>query len=574
MSSKKTVQKNENGFKSFGRTRKRRLRVHRKASPMRNVRRKITASAVLLSILVLAFPFTKVTQVGLARPKIDTRVGLAQLPQPDIDAINALAAFNIGTPYQPPQTLPSGVVMATEIGSDTGFPPLFNGPLKSVKVLLPMIREAAIRLLRYYSGGTFLAPTPVPPPYSRKTYTSVRNRFAYTPALTFCERAEGAGNCEKSTNDPKVDPLAYPKCKPGFTGAGEMCNPISNANSSPKDEELISKVIKNAASDPATRRKLAPYMLQVAWEALATNNPTPTQQAFYQYFQYYASWQNQMVTQRTLVQWCKHKKSWPKSPLSVMIGTGNAKSAGFKPEPEPMSIGRNGGLEVDKLLTPAIVTDLARRDPSWQANLPNLVADGKPMDTVLTSLGFTGPSAAAVLSSLVGRNPTGWPGSELPLAVKVQDYLKEAGIEVAKEVGKEVAIKITEAILEKLIGTVVGEAVGEGLGLPATIIAMALETLIKSIIAEVETPKFEAELIKGSREAEPVDVRGLIHTSKPGYGDSLKIGAMSLLIKMMIVDPADGTRFGPTQFVVIDPLQQALAANDVCGGLEQQGLLQ
>src|SRR5947209_15288230 len=172
MSSEKTAQKNENGFKSFGRTRKRRLRVHRKASSMRNVRRRVTASAVLLSILFLTFPFMQVTQVGLARQKIEAQGGL---PQQDIDAINALAAFNIGTPYQPPQTLPSGVVMATEIGSDTGFPPLFNGPLKSVKVLLPMVREAAIRLLRYYSGGTFLAPTSVPPPYTRKTYTLFRS---------------------------------------------------------------------------------------------------------------------------------------------------------------------------------------------------------------------------------------------------------------------------------------------------------------------------------------------------------------------------------------------------------------
>ncbi|MDT5121612.1 MAG: hypothetical protein QOC96_1094 [Acidobacteriota bacterium] len=571
MSSQKSVQKNENGFKSFGRTRKRRLRVHRKASSMRNVRRKITASAVLLSILILAFPFTKVTQVGLARENVEAQGGL---PQQDIDAINVLAAFNIGTPYQPPQTLPSGVVMATAIGADAGFPSLLNGPLKSVKELLPMVREAAIRLLRYYSGGTFLAPTSVPPPYTRKTYTLFHSRFANSPALARCEKEEGVGNCEEVKPNPRDAPLAYPKCKPGFTGAGEMCNPISNAKASPKDEELISKVIRNAASDPVTRRKLAPYMLQVAWEALATDNPTPTQQAFYQYFQYYAGWQNQQVTQRTLVQWCKHKKNWPKTPLSVLIGTGNAKSEGFKPEPMPMSIGRNGGLEMDKLLTPAVVTDLARRDPSWQANLPNLVADGKPMDTVLTQLGFTQPAAAAIMTSMLGNLPDGWPGSKLPLAEKVQDLLKEAAIKAATKIAEEVAVKITEAILVRLIGTAVGEAIGEGLGLPAAIIAIALEVLIKNIIAEVETPKFEAELIKGSREAEPVDVRELIHTSKPGYGDGLKIGVMSHLIKMMIVDPADGTRFGPTQFVVIDPLQQALAAKDVCGGLEQQGLLQ
>src|SRR5438132_48290 len=105
MSSQKTVGKNENGYRAFGRTRKSRPRVHRKASSRRNVRRKITASAVLLSILFLAFPFTQVTQVGLARENVESQGGL---PQQDIDAINTLAAFNIGTPYQPPQTLPSG----------------------------------------------------------------------------------------------------------------------------------------------------------------------------------------------------------------------------------------------------------------------------------------------------------------------------------------------------------------------------------------------------------------------------------------------------------------------------------
>jgi hypothetical protein len=38
--------------------------------------------------------------------------------------------------------------------------------LKSVKILLPMVREAAILQLRYWSGGRFMAPTsstPLPP---------------------------------------------------------------------------------------------------------------------------------------------------------------------------------------------------------------------------------------------------------------------------------------------------------------------------------------------------------------------------------------------------------------------------
>jgi len=568
MSSKK---KNENGFRAFGWIRNR-LGANRSANARRDIRRRITASAILLSILFLGLPFTPVTPVGLARRNKAATVASPQLPQTDIDAINALAAFNVGTPYQAPQALPSGVVMATAIGSDVGFPPLFNGPVKSVKEMLPLIREAVIRLERYYSGGTFMAPKPLPPPYTRKMYTPLGGRFASSPALGRCEKEEGVGNCEEVKPNPRDAVLAYPKCKAGFTGAGEMCNPISNVAASPQDEQLIAKVTKNAASDPATRRKLAPYMLQVAWEALATYNPTPAQQAFYQYFQYYAGWQNQQVTQRTLVQWCKHKKNWPKTPLSVMIGTGNAKSEGFKPEPMPMSIGQNGGLEVDKLLTPAMVTDMARRDPSWQANLPNLVADGKPMDTVLTQLGFTQPAAAAIMTSMMGDLPDGWPGSKLPLAEKVQDLLKEAAIKAGTKVAEEVAIKITEAILVRLIGTVVGEAIGEGLGLPATIIAMALEILIKSIIAEVETPKFEAELLKGSREAEPVDVRELIHTSKPGYGDGLKIGVMSHLIKMMIIDPADGTRFGPSQNAVLDPFQQ-LNPSAPCSGLEEQGLL-
>jgi len=99
-----------------------------------------------------------------------------------------------------------------------------------------------------------------------------------------------------------------------------------------------------------------------------------------------------------------------------------------------------------------------------------------------------------------------------------------------------------------------------------------LEILIKNIIAEIETPKFEAELVKGSREVQPVDVKGLIHTSKPGYGDGLKIGMMAHLIKMMIIDPADGTAFGPSNIRVLDPFQQ-LNPNDACSGLEQQGLL-
>ena len=570
MSSQKT-EKNENGFPAFGRTRKSRLRVHRKASSRRNVRRRVMASVVSLSILFLALPFTPVTPVGSARRKSVAKVGLPHLPQTDIDAINALAAFNIGTPYQPPPTLPPGVVMTEEIGSDVGFPPLFNGPLKSVKVLLPMVREAAIRQLRYWSGGTFLATTPLPPPYSRKTYTAFVGRFGGTRALVRCEKEEGVGNCDEVKPNPRDAPLAYPKCKPGFTGVLEMCNPIpDSAPTSPKDEELISKRIRNAASTPEGRQALAPYMLQVAWEALAANNPTPQQQAFYKYFQYYAGWQNQLVTQRTLVQWCKHKKSWPQSPASVMIGTGNAKSKGFKPDPMPMPLGRNGGLALDQLLSPAIVTDLARRDPYWQGNLPDLAGKGQQMDAVLTSLGFTQPAAAAIMASMMGDLPDGWPGSKLPEAARIQKLLTDT---VLPSAAKTVGIKVGQAALASLIGGAIGSAIAKALGVPLTIIAYALEILIKNIIAEIETPKFEAELVRGSREVQLVDVRGLIYTSKPGYGDGLKVGTMSHLIKMMIIDPADGTRFGPSLNVVLDPFQQ-LNPNDACSGLEQQGLLQ
>jgi hypothetical protein len=505
----------------------------------------------------------------MARRKKDAKLASPQLPQTDIDAINALAAFNIGTAYQAPQALPSGVVMATAIGSDPGFPPLFNGPVKSVKEMLPLIREAVIRLERYYSGGTFMAPKPLGPPYARKTYTTFHSRFGFTPALSICEKAEGVGNCEEVKPNLRDAPLAYPKCKPGFTGAAEMCNPISTGAASPQDEQLIAKVMKNAASDPATRLKLAPFMLQVAWEALAANNPTPQQEAFYKYFQYYASWQNQMVTQQTLVQWCNHKKSWPKSPVSFMIGTGNAKSAGFKPETKPMSMGPNGSVAVDQLITPAMITDLARRDPVWQANFADLAAKGQPMDLVLTQLGFTQPAAGAILVSMMGELPDGWAGSKLPMAVQVQNFLKNTA---APEVGKNLAIKIGQAALARLIGGAIGSAIADALGAPAAIIAIALEILIKNIIAEVETPKFEASLVTASREMQSVDVRSLIHTSKVGYGDGLQIGVMTHLIKMMIIDPADGTPFGPSIIRVLDPFQQ-LNPNDACSGLEQQGLL-
>jgi hypothetical protein len=517
----------------------------------------------------MTFSFTLITQVGLARENVEAQGGLSQQ---DIDAINVLAAFNMGKSSQAqtqPQTLPSNVVVATEIGADTGFPPLLNGPLKSVKELLPMVREAAIRQLRYWSGGKFLAPassTPLPPPYARKGYRGAASRVSIISPTRVCENTEGAGNCEP------VGDLAFPKCKPGFTGAGEMCipTPVPATNSSPKDEELISKVIRNAASTPEGRQNLAPYMLQVAWEALATNSPTPTQQAFYKYFQYYAGWQNQLVTQRTLVQWCKHKKNWPQSPVSVMIGTGNAKSAGFKPEPMPMPLGRNGSLELDRLLSPAIVTDLARRDPYWQGNLPDLAGRGAQMDAVLTSLGFTQPAAAAIMASILGDLPGGWPGSKMPETERIQKLLTET---VLPSAAKTVGIKVGQAALASLIGGAIGSAIAKALGLPLAIIAYALEILIKNIIAEVETPKFEAALVKGSREVQPVDVRGLIHTSKPGYGDGLKIGTMAHLIKMMIIDPADGTAFGPSINRVLDPFEQ-LNPNDACSGLEQQGLLQ
>jgi hypothetical protein len=153
-------------------------------------------------------------------------------------------------------------------------------------------------------------------------------------------------------------------------------------------------------------------------------------------------------------------------------------------------------------------------------------------------------------------------------AAQVQNLLKES---VAPALAKNVAIKVGQAALARLIGGAIGTAIAEGPGLPASIIAIALEILIKNIIAEVETPKFE--LARGSKDVQSVDIRALIHTSKPGYGDGLKIGVMSHLIKMMIIDPADGTAFGPSNIRVLDPFQQ-LSSNAPCGGLEQQGLLQ
>jgi hypothetical protein len=350
-----------------------------------------------------------------------------------------------------------------------------------------------------------------------------------------------------------------------------MLNPNPNANLSPSAEAITAE-LHQAASDPKAKMKLAPFMLRVAWEALAAKNPTPAQQAFYQYFQYYAGWQNQLVTQSTLVQWCKHKKNWPRSPASVFIGTGDAKSAGFKPAPKPAAMGPNGTLAVDELLTPAIVTDLARRDPSWQDNLPDLVAKGQAMNFVLESLGFTPtpPAAAAIMVSLMGDLPDGWPGSKMPNGLRLQKLLTDT---VLPGVAKNVGIKIGQAALARLIGGAIGSAIAKGLGLPASIIAFALEILIKNIIAEIETPRFEAELVKNSSAPQLVDIRAMIHTSKPEYGDGLKFGTMAHLIKMMIIDPADGTKFGPSMTRVLDPMQ-SLPANDVCGYLEREGVLQ
>ena len=56
----------------------------------------------------------------------------------------------------------------------------------------------------------------------------------------------------------------------------------------------------------------------------------------------------------------------------------------------------------------------------------------------------------------------------------------------------------------------------------------------------------------------------------------IKIGVLARLIKMMIVDPADGTEFGPSRSVVLEPFQQLKGKHpsDVCSFLEHEGLLQ
>ena len=56
-------------------------------------------------------------------------------------------------------------------------------------------------------------------------------------------------------------------------------------------------VIAAAAQDRAVRLKLTPHLLAVAMDAVATPNPTPTQEAFYRYFQRYYADQHQRVAQ-------------------------------------------------------------------------------------------------------------------------------------------------------------------------------------------------------------------------------------------------------------------------------------
>jgi len=112
-------------------------------------------------------------------------------------------------------------------------------------------------------------------------------------------------------------------------------------------------------------------------------------------------------------------------------------------------MGTNGALAVDQLLSTAMATDLAARDPFWQANFGDAVGKGVPMNTVLTSLGFTQPAAAAIMASMMGDYPDGWPGSKLPEAAKMQKILTDT---VAPAVAKNVGIKIGQAALARLIG--------------------------------------------------------------------------------------------------------------------------
>jgi hypothetical protein len=47
-----------------------------------------------------------------------------------------------------------------------------------------------------------------------------------------------------------------------------------------------------------------------------------------------------------------------------------------------MSMGTNGALAVDRLLSTAMAADLAGRDPFWQANFPDAAGKGLPMNAV------------------------------------------------------------------------------------------------------------------------------------------------------------------------------------------------
>ncbi|MBV9216269.1 MAG: hypothetical protein JO053_08840 [Acidobacteria bacterium] len=526
---------------------------------MKRIFQTSTAGTAIFSIVLLALPFTS--------------NGWAQrLDRPTINEINALAAYNVGKPYQAPTSTP-GVAVATVVGSVPGYPYLV-GPVNNVSQMLPLIREAANRKLLYYAGAPTTRPV-LMQPYTRTgypPYLGARMPQQVHPIDYNCTYVAGAGNCEK------VGDLYFPKCKVLYVGNGATCaqdaaaynTALASYLKNTPSEEAIQNELQQAITDQAERLKLAPFVLQVTWEALASDGPTPQQLSFRKYFEYFASLQNQMATQYTLVQWCKFKKNYPQTPGSILIGIGPTSSA-FTPEQKSMLMGQNGIRAIDTLLSPAMVTDLARRDPYW-AGEP-MIAQGRPMDQVLSSMGLTGPAAAAVISAMNGTMPDGWPYSGMPLALKVKGILTGS---VAPSVAKTVAIQVGKIVLERLIGGIVGAVIAEGIGLPASIIALALEILIKQIMAFVQTNQFEADLVKGARSPQPVDSHSMIRTTQAGYGDSMKIGVLAYLIKMMIVDPADGTPFGPPPITVINPIVFGDARTDVnyaCSAMDRAGTL-
>ena len=356
------------------------------------------------------------------------------------------------------------------------------------------------------------------------------------------------------------------------------------------DPNNMASLIAKLKADPKLRWEFAPFMIENTWDALLATTPTPAQAAFISRFEKWAACDRNLTARRTLIRWNQHVG---KSDGGTTIG--GVGIEWIDPNPQyktadwslvakkgpsyygfdvtndgnPMYIGWKGRIALATLFSPL----QARQTPETDGiqNLRYIQEDFS--GTAIA--GAAGGSAAfsGILAVSVGAAPVFH-----QITVIGQQIAAEAGIKAfqttkslaanyAAQEAAEAAFKVTKQVIAKAIkqafakgatkaatqgatqaATTASAAAGTQAGVTAgaysagatagvvSMVVIAAVTLGQELAEIIQTKVFEDAITYDARNVTPYEVSAALG---PNPGELEKMAVYSLLLKMVVAEPAD-----------------------------------